>query len=124
MSSSNIEQPRNNIPEKYPNLFREIGCLSGEHHFNLAPEALPRKVPYLLKEKFKAELDRMERNEISDKADEPTDWVSSQVIVERTNGKLRICLDPHDVNKGRERESITQCETLNPSWQRWLRTSS
>ena len=77
---SQIKQPRDNIPEEYSNVFGDIGCLSGEHHINLALEAIPvvqppRKVPYLLKDKLNAELDRMERNEIIDKADEPTDWV-------------------------------------------------
>ncbi|KAK7113619.1 hypothetical protein V1264_012874 [Littorina saxatilis] len=28
----------------------------------------------------------------------PTDWVNSLVVVEKTNGKLRICLDPRDLN--------------------------
>ena len=46
----------------------------------------------------------MERNEIIDKVDEPTDWVNSLVIVEKPNGKLRICLDPYDLNKAIKRE--------------------
>ena len=29
---------------------------------------------------------------------QPTDWVSSMVVVSKTN-KLRICLDPTDLNK-------------------------
>ena len=31
--------------------------------------------------------------------DEPTDWVSGLVIVEKTNGKLQICLDPRPLNQ-------------------------
>ena len=34
----------------------------------------------------------------------PTDWVSSLVVVEKPNGKLRICLDPRNLNKAIKRE--------------------
>ena len=37
------------------------------------------------------------------KIDEPTDWVSSMVIVEKDNGQLRICLDPRDLNRAIKR---------------------
>ena len=30
---------------------------------------------------------------------DPTDWVSSLVIVRKPNGDLRICIDPSDLNK-------------------------
>lgn len=30
---------------------------------------------------------------------EPTEWVSSIVLVKKTNGKLRFCLDPRNLNK-------------------------
>ncbi len=35
---------------------------------------------------------------------EPTEWVSSLVVVSKPNGKLRICLDPRDLNKVIKRE--------------------
>ena len=31
--------------------------------------------------------------------DEPMDWVSSITYVQKANGKLHLCLDPHDLNK-------------------------
>ena len=34
---------------------------------------------------------------------EPTDWVSSMVVVQRPNKKLRICIDPKDINKNLKR---------------------
>lgn len=36
--------------------------------------------------------------------DEPTEWVNSIVCAEKSNGKLRICLDPRDLNKAIKRE--------------------
>jgi len=29
---------------------------------------------------------------------EPTDWVSSMVVVQKKDGSMRICLDPKDLN--------------------------
>ena len=31
--------------------------------------------------------------------DQPTDWVSSTSYVQKANGGLHLCLDPHDLNK-------------------------
>ena len=33
------------------------------------------------------------------KRDEPTGWVSSLLLVEKPNGKIRLCLDPTDLNR-------------------------
>ena len=34
---------------------------------------------------------------------ESSEWVNSMVTVEKPNGKLRICLDPFDLNKATKR---------------------
>ena len=59
-----------------------------------------RNVPFPLKDKLKDKLDCMEPLEVITKIDEPTDRVSSLCIhvVAKKNGKLRVCLDPRDVN--------------------------
>ena len=57
-----------------------------------------------MREKLKAELNRMMRLNIIDKIDGPTDWVSNLVIVEKPNGKLRVCLDPRDLNQAIKRQ--------------------
>ena len=31
--------------------------------------------------------------------DQPTDWVSSITYVQKANGELCLCLDPHDLNR-------------------------
>ena len=33
----------------------------------------------------------------------PTAWISSMVTVPKTNGKLRVCLDPRDLNRAVQR---------------------
>ena len=57
---------------------------------------------------------------ILEEVKEHTDWVNSHVIVEKDTGshhspnhtikkKLRICLDPRDLNEALERESYDTC---------------
>ena len=43
---------------------------------------------------------------IIEPVDEPTDWVNGLVIVEKPNGKLRICLDPRPLNQAIKREHL------------------
>ncbi|KAK3744145.1 hypothetical protein QZH41_017956 [Actinostola sp. cb2023] len=50
----------------------------------------PRKVPFALRDKFEMELKRMEQLDVIEKVTEPTEWVNSYVITEKSNGKLRV----------------------------------
>ena len=63
-----------------------------------------RKVTVAIREKVKAELDRMEKLNVISKVDEPTKWVNSMVVVLKPNGVVRIFLDPRDLNKAINRE--------------------
>jgi transposase InsO family protein len=38
------------------------------------------------------------------KVDEPTEWVNSMVVTLKPNGKIRLCLDPRDLNRAIQRE--------------------
>ena len=96
------------IIQDYKDVFGELGCLIGDHHINIDRNATPvihppRKIPISLMKKLKAELERMCQLDVIEKIDEPTDWVSSMVIVEKGNGQLRICLDPRDLNSAIKR---------------------
>ena len=58
----------------------------------------PRRVPVDLRDKVKAKLDDLEKKGIVEKVATPTEWISSMVVV-TTPKKIRICLDPRDLNK-------------------------
>ena len=64
----------------------------------------PRKVPFAPKDRLKKELDHMEKMGIIEKVEKSTDWVNSLVVVEKPNGKLRICLDPRSLNQAIKRQ--------------------
>ena len=98
-----------NLINEYTDCFGEIGSLSKVHHLTIDGNSspviqAPRKVPFTLREKLKEELDRMVCLDIIDKVEGPTDWVSNLVIVEKPNGKLRVCLDPRDLNQAIKRQ--------------------
>ncbi|XP_046851152.1 uncharacterized protein K02A2.6-like [Xenia sp. Carnegie-2017] len=70
-----------------------------------SPEVVPpRKVPFALKARLKNELDHMEQLGIIEKVEKSTDWVNALVVVEKPDGKLRICLDPRPLNQAIKRQ--------------------
>ena len=68
--------------------FGELGCLPGEYHINVDETVKPvvhppRRVPFALRHKLKAELERLVSLNVIEKVDHPTDWVNSIVLVEK-----------------------------------------
>ena len=111
------------LMEMYPECFNgTVGCFDDyTYHITLDPEVspvvhAPRKVPIELKDKLQAELSEMESQDIIAKVTQPTDWVNSLVIREKENGRLRLCLDPKDLNKAikREHHPIPTLEEITP----------
>ncbi|XP_063952169.1 uncharacterized protein K02A2.6-like [Lytechinus pictus] len=97
------------VVQDYDNVFVGLGCLPGKHHITLKDNAQPvqhacRKVPFPIQKKLKEELDKMENMDVIKQVDEPTDWMSSLVVVKKKNGQLRVCLDPRDLNRAIKRE--------------------
>jgi len=95
--------------DQYADVFTGLGAMPGEYSIAVDPSVRPviqppRKVPLHLKAKLRAELDRMEQQQIICKRTEPTDWVSALLTVEKPNGQLRVCLDPRPLNKAIKRE--------------------
>ena len=102
-----IDKINSKIPEylqEFSDCFGELGCFSKTHHIETDPNVRPtinpsRRVPIALQSKLYDELQRMIAMGVIVRVDEPTDWVSNYVAVEKPDGSLRICLDPQDLNK-------------------------
>ncbi|KXJ22259.1 Transposon Ty3-G Gag-Pol polyprotein [Exaiptasia diaphana] len=71
----------------------------------------PRRVAFSIREEVKAKIKDLESKEIIRKETEPTDWISSMVVIAKAN-KIRICLDPSDLNKALKRPKY-QMPTLD-----------
>jgi hypothetical protein len=99
----------NALMEQYADIFTGVGCMPGEHHISVDKSVPPvihasRKIPLNLRLKVQQQLNEMERLGIIVKRTEPTEWVNSLLIVEKKSGKLRICLDPRQLNQAIRRE--------------------
>ena len=93
-----------NFFAEFDDCFGDIGSLPKTHHLSVKPEVTPtippsRRVPVVLRDKLKSELDRMIKLEVTEPFSEPTEWVNPLVTVEKTNGNLSVCLDPRDLNE-------------------------
>ena len=102
------ETAKARILNKYADVFDGIGCFEGEYRITVdstVPPVLhsPRRVPVALREPLKEELDTLIQQGIIAKVNRPTDWVNLCVCVTKPNGKLRLCLDPKDLNKAIKR---------------------
>ena len=94
-----------NILDDFPEVFEGLGCLPGKYHISINPSVQPvvhppRRIPHSKRDSLKKELDRMENVGIIEKVplNEPADWVSSLVCVDKPDGSIRVCLDPRDLN--------------------------
>ena len=120
---------KQDILDIYSDVFTGIGKFPGmPYKFQLKQNAkptrhAPRKVPIHLQDTFHKEIRNLEQLGILEETKNVTEWVNSFVIMEKkvstdsnkiaTNSsnqghsmdkKLRICLDPRDLNEALERE--------------------
>ena len=89
----------------FPNSFYCIRDMQGEYNIKtdltIPPVQHGRwKVPIEYKEEIEKELAEMVQQRIITKQTEPTPWVSSLMYPKKANSKLRICLDPKDLEQG------------------------
>ena len=98
------------LKQQYPVVFGEaVGLLEGPYHIRLDEHAIPvqhapRRVPVALRETLHNTLTELTEQGIIEPVQRPTAWISSLVIVPKKNGKLRLCLDPKDLNQAILRE--------------------
>ena len=81
-----------------------VGTYKPEHRMKIKENAIPstmpnRKVPVAMRPPLKDELERLVKLKVITKVYEPTEWVSQSVITLKKNGKVRLCLDPKELNK-------------------------
>ena len=93
---------------QHPDLQNASGVMPGTYSIKIDPTATPvvhgpRRQPAALLPKIASKLKEMEREGHLAKVTQPTDWVNSMVVSSRGD-KIRICLDPGDLNKAVKRE--------------------
>ena len=103
-SNNEMEEMVEKLIDEYEDVFCGLGKMPGTYHIELKPSVspiihAPRNVPFSMRSKLKLELERLKQLSVIEKISHPTDWVNSLIMVEKSNGKVRICLDPGDLNR-------------------------
>ena len=85
-------------------LGEEIGCLPEEYAMEIDETMTPatqdpHSLPAVIRDQLKRKLDHLERYETIVQETEPTNWLNSLVCVRKKNGRIRICIDPTELNK-------------------------
>ena len=94
--------------EKYKDVFEGLGKLDGQYHIVINESIIPvvhppRRLPIAMLDKVQEKLEEMAADNIIEKVSQPTDWVSSMLVVSKSStgtegeAKIRICLDPRDL---------------------------
>ena len=108
------------IVARYPKLFEGVGKLK-DYEFdlhideNVKPVAQPlRRLPFGFREKVDEKLDELLEKDIIEEVNGPTKWVSPMVVVPKSRGDIRICIDMRKANEAiiRERHPIPTIEEV------------
>ena len=92
------------ILKDYGDAFDDLGCLPGKYHIETDPtekssQNPPRRVPVATKSAIKKKINQMIKEGILANVPEPTDWISNMAAAKKSNGDLRICIDPSHLNR-------------------------
>ncbi|KAJ8369479.1 hypothetical protein SKAU_G00095070 [Synaphobranchus kaupii] len=95
------------IQAEYADVFTGDGCLEGEYTIEVdntvKPVQLPkRRVPVTMMKPLKDELQDLQRRGIITPV-ECRDWISGMVVIQKQNGKVRVCIDPRPLNNALKR---------------------
>ena len=94
--------------DEFSEVFESIGTLPGTSKIYLKEGTTPtvqqpKQISFALQAKFKEELERLESLGVIEKVTKPTQCLNSLVLVRKTDGSVRICLDLVDLNRAIER---------------------
>ena len=108
VSTVNDQKSYEELTRDFPDLVKTTGTLPGEYTIKIEENAQgvvhpARRLPAALKQKAIDKLKEMEENGYITPVSEPTEWVSSMVVSSRKD-KIRICIDPKDLNAVIKRE--------------------
>ena len=82
-------------------MFEGLGKLDGQYSITFKDDAKP-----FLMSKVKTKLDHMEETGVISKINEPTEWCGGMVVVAKSNGDVRICVDLTKLNESVKKENF------------------
>ncbi|KAK9737888.1 Integrase core domain [Popillia japonica] len=109
----NERKKEQEIVKNYKDVFTGIGKLKKEVSLVVNEEIVTKvqnskRIPIALRNDFKSTLNDLEQKGIIRKVDEGTPWTSNVVLVEKKDSKLRVCIDPLQLNRALRREPMEE----------------
>ena len=104
-----ITTKANKLKQQYPDVFEGVGKLKNKQiSLDIDPTVKPvaqpyRRIPFNLREKVKDKTTELLDLGIIEPVDEPVEgpapWVNPVVIVPKSNGEIRLCIDMRQANQ-------------------------
>jgi hypothetical protein len=100
------------IFQTYSDVFKGLGKYEGQYRIELKDGVQPvsqppRRIPHAKRDKLRETLRELEQRGIIAPVNKSTEWCSNLVIAEKKSGKMRICLDPRQLNEAVKRNNFT-----------------
>ena len=92
------------ILKEYADVFTGIGTLPGPaYHIELKEDYNPVRnppcsVPVGMQDAYKAELERLQQEDVIIEVNHYIEWVNSIVPVQKLDGRIRLCIDTRNLN--------------------------
>ena len=103
---------QNSVKNEFPKLFKGFGKLKSiykitmENHAKPFSIATPRRLLLPMGQKVEEELKCMEEEDVMRPIKNPTEWCTPIVVVPKSNGKVRICIDLTKLNENIRHENF------------------
>ena len=97
------------LKERFPQLFNGIGCLRNFEVKLHIDERIPsvaqaaRRIPFHMRRKVSEALNELEKQDIIERVDGPTPYISPLVVIPKKDGSVRLCVDMRIPNKAIQR---------------------
>ena len=106
--------------EEYPECFQGVGKLKGfqaKLHIDESVKPIAQKLrppPFGLRDKIEQKLEELVKSDIIEPVEGPTPWVSPVVVVPKSSGDVRLCVDMRKANEAvvRERHPIPTVDDI------------
>ena len=101
------------ILKEYADVFTGIETLPGPaYHIELKEGYNPVRnppcsVPVGMQDAYKAELERLQQEDVIIEVNHYTEWVNSIVPVQKPDGRIRLCIDTRNLNMAIKRNLTT-----------------
>ena len=100
------------LKAKFPGVFSGVGRLKNyQSKLHIDLQVIPvvqkmRRIPFSLKDKVTAKVNELLKNDIIEKVEGPTTWISPVVVAPKPSGDIRLCVDMRRANEAIIRERL------------------